>query len=44
MYIVKFSFFVQKASILIKLNYIQAKKTPNVEELSLDLIFHNNFW
>ena len=26
MYIVKFSFFVQKASILIKLNYIQAKK------------------
>ena len=37
----KSSFFVHKASILIKHSGI---KTQNMEELSLDLIFHNNFW
>ena len=36
----KSSFFVQKASILIKHTGL---KTQNVDELSLDLIFHNNF-
>ena len=37
----KSSCFVHKASILIKCTSL---KTQNVEELSLDLIIHDNFW